>query len=88
MTYRLTYTPDSIISRKALGDFETVEAAKAVIAEKGFKILFEEHDDDHPGCWDIAATKPGVAHITIGGKVRRIEGAQTLELFAIEKLED
>lgn len=88
MTYQLTHTPDGPATRRTIGTYETPELARTVIAERGYEILFEEHDDSHPGCWDIAATKPGVAHVMFGGKRRRIEGAHTLELFAIESLED
>lgn len=84
MTYRLIHTPDGPCSSRMVGTYETPDLARAAIFEKGFSILFEEHDADHPGCWDIAATKPGVATVMFGNKRRRIEGAQTLELFAIE----
>lgn len=88
MTYQLAHIPDGPATRRTIGTYATPDLARTVIAERGYEILLEEHDDANPGCWDIAATKPGVATVMFGGKPRRIEGAHTLELFAIESLED
>ena len=83
MQYRLIQNPVDKVSRRELGAFDSPEGAKVRIRNEGFEILFAEEDAAHPGCWDIAATKPG-AEIEIAGKRRRLEGAHTLELFSIE----
>ena len=84
MLYRLIQNPVDKVERKDLGLFDSPAGAKVRIQNEGFSILYEEEDSSHPGCWDIAATKPG-AEITINGRRRRLEGASTLDLFAIEK---
>ena len=84
MLYRLIRNPVDRIARSDLGTFDTVNAARAHIGALGYDELLAEEDSVHPGCWDIAATKPG-AEITINGRRRRLEGGSTLELFAIER---